>query len=171
LPVPQRLYAGLRWGEARRDGLAAWRRLGPFRQLRAGTDGTHLARAQDVVAVTVNRRLNAFGFLRMEDADERFADSGNSRLLDIVDALEWVRDNCAAFGGDPDNVTIFGQSGGGTKIEALLAIPRAKGLFHKAIIQSGSGGIRIAGPDEAERMAAELARALGLSRLDADALQ
>ena len=89
--------------------------------------------------VGVNHRLNIFGHLDLSaTGDERFAASGNAGVLDLVAALAWVREHAARFGGDPGNVTIFGQSGGGGKVSALLAMPRAKGLFHKAIIQSGA---------------------------------
>ena len=102
-------------------------------------DGENLARNRDVVTVTVNHRLNTFGFLHLaEIGGGRFTQSSNVGMLDIVAALEWVRDNIAAFGGDPQNVTIFGQSGGAAKVSTLLAMPSAKGLFHRAIIQSGS---------------------------------
>jgi para-nitrobenzyl esterase len=100
-------------------------------------DGSNLARRRDVVVVTVNHRLNAFGFLNLSGiGGERFADSGNVGMLDIVAALEWVRDNIANFGGNPDNVTVFGESGGGGKVSTLMAMPAAKGLFHRAIAQS-----------------------------------
>ena len=102
-------------------------------------NGANLARHRDVVVVTLNHRLNLFGYLYLgEAAGEKYADSGNAGMLDIVQALEWVRDNIAAFGGDPANVTIFGQSGGGGKVCTLMGMPAAKGLFHKAIAQSGS---------------------------------
>ena len=101
-------------------------------------DGASLARKGDVVVVTINHRLNVLGFLDLSSFGEKYAASGNAGLLDIVAALEWVRDNAAAFGGDASNVTIFGQSGGGGKVSTLLATPSAAGLFHKAIIQSGS---------------------------------
>ena len=102
-------------------------------------DGTHLARHHDVVAVTLNHRLNLFGFLQLEEvAGQEYADSGNASQLDLVAALEWVRDNIASFGGDPGNVTIFGESGGGGKVTTLLAMAAAQGLFHKAIVESGS---------------------------------
>ena len=102
-------------------------------------DGTYLARSGDAVVVSVNHRLNIFGYLYLADmGGEKYADSGNVGLLDIVAALEWVRDNIAHFGGNAGNVTLFGQSGGGLKISNLLAMPPAKGLFHKAIIESGS---------------------------------
>jgi para-nitrobenzyl esterase len=106
---------------------------------RAVTDGANLARRGDVVVVSVNHRLNICGYLHLEDvAGERFAGSGNAGSLDMVRALEWVRDNIAAFGGDPGCVTIFGESGGGGKVSALLVMPGAKGLFHRAVIQSGA---------------------------------
>ena len=137
-----------------------------------GLHGGELARRQDVVLVTVNHRLNAFGYLYLRGSDERFANSGNAGLLDLSMALRWVRDNdAAAFGGDPDNVTIFGQSGGAAKIAALLAMPAAKGLFHKAIVQSASGGLRLGGQEEALRQSADLAKALGLNSLDGSAAQ
>ncbi len=99
-----------------------------------GYDGANLSRAGDAVVVCINHRLNIVGHLYLGAAGEPYADSGNVALLDIVAALAWVRDNAAAFGGDPGNVTIFGQSGGGGKVSTLLAMPAAKGLFHKAII-------------------------------------
>ena len=101
-------------------------------------DGSSLAASEDVVVVTVNHRLNVLGFLDLSAFGEKYASSGNAGMLDIVAALKWVRNNIAAFGGDPSNVTIFGQSGGGGKVTTLLAMPSAKGLFHKAIVQSGS---------------------------------
>ena len=101
-------------------------------------DGTSLAFAEDVVVVSINHRLNVLGFLDLSAYGETYAKSANAGLLDIVASLKWVRDNIAAFGGDPSNVTIFGQSGVGGKVTTLLATPCAKGLFHKAIVQSGS---------------------------------
>ena len=101
-------------------------------------DGTSLAFAEDVVVVSINHRLNVLGFLDLSAYGEKYAKSANAGLLDIVASLKWVRDNIASFGGDPSNVTIFGQSGGGGKVTTLLATPCAKGLFHKAIVQSGS---------------------------------
>lgn len=101
-------------------------------------DGANLARKGDVVVVTLNHRLNVLGFLDLSVYGEKYAQSGNVGLLDLVAALQWVNKNIESFGGDPSNVTIFGQSGGGGKVSTLLATPSAKGLFHKAIIQSGS---------------------------------
>jgi para-nitrobenzyl esterase len=103
-------------------------------------DGGNLAKKGDVVVVTLNHRLNAFGYLELADVfGAKYAKSGNAGMLDIVMALEWVRDNAQAFGGDPGNVTIFGESGGGAKVSMLMAMPAARGLFHRAIIESGPG--------------------------------
>ncbi len=104
----------------------------------AGYDGANLSKNGDVVVVTVNHRLNLFGFLDLSAYGEKYAGSGNAGLSDIVAALEWIQDNIEAFGGDPDNVTVFGQSGGGAKVLALMTAPVAKGLFHKGIVQSGA---------------------------------
>lgn len=101
-------------------------------------DGSRLARRGDVVVVTLNHRLNLFGYLYLAElGGDDFIDSGNAGQLDLIAALRWVRDNIREFGGDPDNVTLFGASGGGQKICALTAMPAAAGLFHRAIIQSG----------------------------------
>jgi para-nitrobenzyl esterase len=105
---------------------------------RIETDGARLSRRGDVVVVTVNHRLNAFGFLYLAElVGPELADSGNAGMLDLVLALEWVRDNIAEFGGDPGNVTIFGQSGGGAKCATLMAMPAARGLFHRVLTMSG----------------------------------
>ncbi len=102
-------------------------------------DGNYLARANDVVVVSVNHRLNVFGYLYLGGVGgEKYADSGNAGMLDVVAALQWTHDNIAHFGGDPGNVTLFGQSGGGAKVSTLLGMPATKGLIHKAIIESGS---------------------------------
>ena len=112
----------------------------------ACTDGTAMARWGDVVMVSLNHRLNILGFLDVSAYGEQYANSGNAGLADLVIALEWIRDNIAAFGGDPGNVTIFGQSGGGGKVCSLLQCPAADGLFHKAIVHSGIH-VRRARPD------------------------
>ncbi|MFV0299310.1 MAG: carboxylesterase/lipase family protein, partial [Paracoccus sp. (in: a-proteobacteria)] len=114
-----------------------------------GLDGANLANFGDVVVVTINHRLNAFGFTDISPYGEDYADSANAGMLDIIAALEWVRDNIAAFGGDAGNVTLFGQSGGGSKIMILLGMPGAEGLFHRAISMSGAAGLNI---DPAEEM-------------------
>jgi para-nitrobenzyl esterase len=102
-------------------------------------DGTCLARKEDVVVVSVTHRLNIFGFLHLADlGGEEWSGATNAGVQDLVAALQWVQDNIAAFGGDPDRVTIFGQSGGGSKVTTLMAMPSAQGLFHRAIAQSGA---------------------------------
>jgi para-nitrobenzyl esterase len=101
-------------------------------------DGENLARRGDIVVLSLNHRLNALGFLDLSKFGERYKLSANVGMLDIVAALEWVRDNIAGFGGDASRVTIFGQSGGGGKVGALMGMPSAKGLFHRAIVESGS---------------------------------
>lgn len=126
-------------------------------------DGANLARKQDVVVVGINHRLNVFGYLYLGGiGGERYADSGNAGMLDLVLALEWVRDNIAHFGGDPGNVTIFGESGGGGKVSALMAMPPAKGLFHKAVVESGST-LRVSTADEADAAARKLLAQLKIS--------
>jgi para-nitrobenzyl esterase len=100
-------------------------------------DGHNLAARGDVVVVTVNHRLNALGYLYLARFDPRFPDSGNNGQLDLILALKWVRDNIAAFGGDPSRVFLFGQSGGGAKIATMMGMPAAKGLFHRCATMSG----------------------------------
>jgi para-nitrobenzyl esterase len=125
--------------------------------------GHNLAKNHDVVQVGVNHRLNIFGFLPLDTAGATgIAGSANAGLLDCIKALEWVRDNIAMFGGDPGNVTIYGQSGGGAKVSTLLAMPEAKGLFHKAIIQSGAG-VRAMEKDDALDVASAFIIGLGIS--------
>ncbi len=134
-------------------------------------DGTNLARRHDVVVVAVNHRLNAFGHLDLSAVGgERFAQSGNVGVLDLVAALEWVHDHAARFGGDPGNVTIFGQSGGGGKVSALLAMPGAKGLFHKAIVESGAS-VRFAERERTTQLADAVLKHLGIAPNQLDALQ
>lgn len=135
------------------------------------TDGTNLARRGDVVVITVNHRINVLGFTYLEEfGGPEFASSGDVGMLDLVHALRWVRRNIERFGGDPDNVTIFGQSGGGRKVATLLAMPSAKGLFHRAIIESGAT-LSLVEKDQATRVAAELLKQLGLSRTQVRELQ
>jgi len=135
------------------------------------TAGANLARRGDVVVVTVNHRLNIFGFLDLAElGGPEFAHSGNAGALDLVATLEWVRDNIAHFGGDPGNVTIFGQSGGGGKVSTLLAMPAAKGLFHRAIVMSGAG-IRLAEHERATKLADAVLGEVGLTTKQLDQLQ
>ncbi|MFO0951196.1 MAG: carboxylesterase family protein [Isosphaeraceae bacterium] len=127
-------------------------------------DGENLARRHDAVVVTHNHRLNAFGYLNLSEiGGEKYQQSANVGLLDLVAVLEWVRDNIARFGGDPKNVTIFGQSGGGGKVGCLMAMPSAKGLFHRAIVQSGSM-LHAGDPEDTTRLASAFLDELGLSK-------
>jgi len=123
-------------------------------------DGAKLAVRGDVVVVTVNHRLNALGYLYLARLDPRFPDSGNAGQLDLIVALQWVQRNIAAFGGDPANVTVFGQSGGGAKIATLMAMPAAKGLFDKAITMSGQQ-VTASGPLNATKRAEAFLSKLG----------
>lgn len=125
-------------------------------------EGKRLARRGDVVVITVNHRLNLFGHLFLGDYGPQFADSGNAGLLDLVQALQWVRDNAEAFGGDPGRVTIFGQSGGGAKVTSLMAMDAAKGLFHRAVVESGAW-LKVIEREEAARSAKSVVEALGLT--------
>lgn len=100
-------------------------------------DGEAISQKGDVVLVSINHRLNILGFLDLSDFGDHYAGSANASFYDLIAALQWVKDNISNFGGDPDNVTIFGQSGGGGKVSTLMSSPLAKGLFHKAIVQSG----------------------------------
>src|SRR6266436_3682110 len=134
-------------------------------------DGESLARNHDAIVVTHNHRLNAYGYLNLGHlAGEEFASSANVGMLDIVAVLEWVRDNIATFGGDPGNVTIFGQSGGGGKVLALMAMPAAKGLFHRAIVQSGPF-LKALSPDYSGQLARLVVEELGLSKSQVNELQ
>ena len=127
-------------------------------------DGTRLAKRNDVVVVTVNHRLNLFGYAYLQRlAGAPFLDSGNAGQLDLHLALEWVRDNIAGFGGDPGRVMVFGQSGGGAKIATMMATPSAAGLFHRAATMSGQQ-VTASGPWNATRRAEAWLEALGLPR-------
>lgn len=166
------------WTTAVGDGgkrpVMVWFHGGDFASLsgsRSVFDGTRLARRGDVVVVTVNHRLNAFGFLYLGELLPELADSANAGMLDLVAALEWVRDNIEGFGGDPGNVTIFGQSGGGGKVATMMAMPAGKGLFHRAIIQSGTyarnAHLEAMSAEAATMHAHTLLAALGLAPADA----
>jgi para-nitrobenzyl esterase len=127
-------------------------------------EGSNLARTGDAVVVTINHRLNVFGFTYLSEAGgPDFALSGAAGMLDIVAALEWVRDNIDRFGGDPNLVTIFGQSGGGRKVATLMAMPSAKGLFHRAIVESGAV-LRLTTQEDAVRTTGLLLAELGLQK-------
>jgi para-nitrobenzyl esterase len=134
-------------------------------------DGENLARNNDVVVVTHNHRLNVFGYLNLaEIGGSKYADSANAGLLDLVAVLKWVRANIANLGGDPGNVMIFGQSGGGGKVLSLMAMPSAKGLFHRAAVQSGPF-LKALEPGYSAAMAAAVMKELGLSKARVDELQ
>jgi para-nitrobenzyl esterase len=136
-----------------------------------GYNGENFARLGNVVFCSLNHRLGPLGYCDLAGVGgERFAASGNVGMLDIVKALEWVRDNIAAFGGDPGNVTIMGQSGGGAKVCTLTAMPAARGLFHKAVVLSGSA-TRMGERAQAEKLGSYVLREAGLSPSDVDKLQ
>lgn len=132
--------------------------------------GTNLARTGRAVIVTVNHRLGMLGYLPLGHLlGEDYALSGLAGMTDLVLALRWVRDNIAAFGGDAGNVTIFGQSGGGAKVSTLMSMPPARGLFHKAVLQSGVMGV-IPSRDEGEDLAAAVLDSFGISETHAELL-
>src|SRR6266478_3115501 len=134
-------------------------------------DGANLSRKGDAVVVTVNHRLGVLGYLHLGDlGGDAYAASGNAGMLDLVTALTWVRDNIAGFGGDPANVTIFGESGGGAKVSVLMAMPAAHGLFHKAIIQSGAA-IRVSTRERAHALAEAVLKELGVGHNECERLQ
>ncbi len=138
---------------------------------RAVTDGANLARRGDVVVVSVNHRLNIFGFLHLSDiGGPQWAHSGNAGMLDIIAALRWVQSDIAGFGGDPGKVTIFGELGGGGKVSVLLAMPPARGLFHRAVIQSGAA-IRVSTGERANALAEAVLTELGIGRDQCQRLQ
>jgi len=133
--------------------------------------GENLSRRGDVVVVSLNHRLGVLGYLNLaEIGGPSYADSANAGMLDIVAALEWVRDNIANFGGDPGNVMIFGQSGGGGKVNALMAMPAAKGLFHRAAVESGSL-LDASAPDDSAKLGAAVLQQLGLSASQIDQIR
>ena len=161
-------------GEGARRPVMVWLHGGGYTTGSGGFviyDGTELARKHDVVAISLNHRLSALGYLYLAGiGGERYADSSNLGNLDIIAALEWVRDNIAAFGGDPRNVTIFGQSGGGGKVSSLMAMPAAHGLFHRAIVESGAD-VRGVSRERANQTAEMYLKRLGLTRARLDELQ
>ena len=125
-------------------------------------EGAQMARHHDVVQVSVNHRLNALGFLDVSEiGGSDYADSVNVGMTDLVAALKWVRDNISNFGGDPDRVMIYGQSGGGSKVTTLMGMPSAAGLFHRASVQSGGGGNAPTG-EQSRELARQVMKELGL---------
>jgi para-nitrobenzyl esterase len=146
-PVLFRIHGG---GFASGNGNSSWH------------DGTNMALRGDVVVVTMNHRLNCLGYLYFGDIGGPDYAAGNAGMMDLVLALEWVRDNIAAFGGDPGNVMIFGESGGGMKVSTLLAMPAAAGLFHRAIVESGAM-LRATPRDQATAYARAFLKALDIA--------
>ena len=170
------------WTPAIKDGkkrpVMVWLHGGGFR---SGSsienyifDGKNLSKMGDVVVVSVNHRLNLLGFLDLSAYGEKYKNSANVGIMDLVASLEWVRDNIEEFGGDPNNVTIFGESGGGAKVLTLMATPAAKGLFHKAVSESGAVeemGMTLL-PERTTRRVAELTlENLGLTASNVDEIQ
>ncbi len=143
-----------------------WCHGGGFRTLSGSSpryDGSNLAMRGDVVVVTINHRLNMMGFTHFGDlGHEQFASSGTVGMQDIVHALKWVEENIEQFGGDPDRVMIFGESGGGRKVATLLGMPSAKGLFHRAVIESGAT-LRLPDREQASMLAQRVLDELGIS--------
>lgn len=133
-------------------------------------DSASLAEHGEVVVVTLNHRLNAFGYMYLGDLSSEFAESSNLGQLDLIAALGWIQRNISAFGGDPGNVTLFGESGGALKVSALLAMPKAQGLFHRAIVQSGSL-LEFRSEQQGSAEASALLRKLGLSDADVGQLR
>jgi para-nitrobenzyl esterase len=165
------------WTPALRDHrkrpVMVWFHGGDFSALSGSRnvfDGTRLCQKGDVVVVTVNHRLNLFGYLYLGDLVKSLPDSGNAGMLDLVAALHWVHANIAEFGGDPGNVTIFGQSGGGAKVSTIMAMPAAQGLYHRAIVQSGSYYLQAMDKDVGTKKALALLTALDIQPNDAGRL-
>jgi para-nitrobenzyl esterase len=161
-------------GKARKRPTMVWLHGGGYSTGSAGFicyDGANLARKHDVVVVGVNHRLNVFGYMYLAElGGEKYAQSSNLGMLDIIAALEWVRDNILAFGGDPGNVTLFGQSGGGGKVSTLMAMPSAQGLYHRAIVESASA-IKGVTRSDATESAQKLLAQMGLEPGDIDKAQ
>jgi para-nitrobenzyl esterase len=133
-------------------------------------DGENLSKKGNIVLINLNHRLNALGFMNLSDFGDKYKYSGNVGIMDLVAALQWINKNIAQFGGDPDNVTIFGQSGGGGKVTALLGAPSAQGLFHKAIIHSGARTYFL--EDKYSKMIGQgVLKELGLKSSEVDSLQ
>ena len=134
-------------------------------------DGAQLARHHDAVSVTVNHRLNLLGFLDVSEiGGPAYEDSVNVGMTDLVAALKWIRENISNFGGDPDAVMIYGQSGGGSKVTCLMGMPSAAGLFHRASAQSGGGG-NIPAAEQSRELARQLMKELELGPRDLASLQ
>ena len=134
-------------------------------------DGTRMAKRGDVVVTTINHRLNVFGHCYLGGVlGDEFAQSGNAGYLDLIAAMKWVRENIASFGGDPNNVMIYGQSGGGRKVSLCYAGQDAQGLFHKGVVQSGAH-LKVQTPEQANGLTEKLLAELGIAKADARKLQ
>ena len=134
-------------------------------------EGAQMARHHDVVQVSVNHRLNVLGFLDVSEVGgPAYEDSVNVGMTDLVAALRWVRENISNFGGDPNKVMIYGQSGGGSKVATLMGMPSAQGLFHRAAVQSGGGG-NIPSGEQPKEFARQVVKELGIAPNDIAALQ
>lgn len=161
-------------GDSKKRPVMVWLHGGGYANGNAieqdGYHGENLARRGDTVFVSINHRLGPMGYAHFGAAGSKFSASGNVGMLDCVAALEWVRDNIANFGGDPGNVTIMGQSGGGAKVCVLTAMPAAKGLFHKAVALSGSS-LKAVERENAEKLAGYVLKEAGLTYNDMDKLQ
>ncbi len=159
------------WSRGINDGrkrpVMFWCHGGGFRSLSAsspGYDGTNLCLRGDVVVVGINHRLNLLGFTHLAElGGEEYSQSGNVGMLDIVHALRWVKNNIEQFGGDPDRVMVFGESGGGRKVATLLGMPDAKGLFHSAVIQSGAT-LKVSEPANATALSERVLTELNITR-------
>ncbi|MBR1738036.1 MAG: carboxylesterase family protein [Firmicutes bacterium] len=140
----------------------------------AGYDGTKLSKTGDVVVVGVNHRLNVFGHLDLTAYGDKYTNSDNVGMTDIIEALQWVQENIDQFGGDPNNVTIFGESGGGAKVLAMMTSTDAKGLFHKAIVESGATenmGVSFLNKDLSLELGDLVVEKLGLTKETIDEIQ
>lgn len=138
------------------------------------TDGRNLSESGDVVVVTVNHRLNAYGFLDLSAYGDKYQYSANIGLTDIVASLQWIQENIEQFGGDPDNVTLFGQSGGGAKVLSMMTSPYAEGLFQKGIVQSGATetmGVTFATQEQSTSLTERILENLGITSENLDDLQ
>lgn len=164
-------------GEKAKKPVMVWLHGGGFSSGSANEahyDGENLSRIGDVVVVSVNHRLNALGHFDLSAYSEKYKNSANAGGLDLVAALKWISRNIERFGGDPDNVTIFGESGGGAKVLEMMSAPSAKGLFKRGIVESGATdtmGVRFTKPEISREIAAETLKNLNLSGKDVEKLQ
>ena len=139
-----------------------------------GYNGVNLSKSGDVVVVSVNHRLGVSGFLDLSAYGEQYQYSANAGLTDIVKALEWIQENIEAFGGDPENVTLFGQSGGGAKVLSMMTTPYAKGLFHRGIVQSGATetmGVTFTSQEASTKLTERILSRLGIATDNIEEIQ